>query len=170
MKIAITDACIFIDIYDLQLTSKFFGLELDIHTSVDVFNELYDEQKEMLRAYQSVGKLTLHSILEEDRKVMFTKGYPKSLSDNDKTVLYLSEKIDAMVLSSDKAVRNHAKKLCVEYHGMLWVLDKLIETNLIDKSTAIEKINQLFKTNIIYQNNLELKVEIDKRLGIWSSN
>jgi len=125
MRIAITDACIFIDIYDLQLTSKFFGLELDIHTSIDVFNELYEEQKEMLRAFQSVGKLTLHSISGEDRITISSKNYPRSLSDNDKTVLFLSEKIDAMILSSDKAVRAHAKKICVEYHGMLWIFDKL---------------------------------------------
>lgn len=168
MKIAITDACIFIDIYDLQLTSKFFGLELDIHTSVDVFNELYEEQKEMLRAFQSVGKFTLHSISGEDRKVMFSKNYPRSLSDNDKTVLYLSEKIDAMVLSSDKAVRANAKKICVEYHGMLWVFDKLVEEGLIDNIVAIEKITQLISTNIIYQNNEELKIEITKRIKNWS--
>lgn len=168
MKIAITDACIFIDIYDLQLTSKFFSLELDIHTSIDVFNELYEEQKEILRAFQQVGKLTLHSILEEDRKVIFAKNFPRSLSDNDKTVLYLSEKIDAMVLSSDKAVRANAKKLCVEYHGMLWVFDKLIEEGIINNKIAIEKIRKLLATNMIYQNNTELITEIDKRIKLWS--
>ena len=168
MKIAITDACIFIDIYDLQLTSKFFSLELDIHTSIDVFNELYEEQKEILRAFQQVGKLTLHSILEEDRKVIFAKNFPRSLSDNDKTVLYLSEKIDAMVLSSDKAVRANAKKLCVEYHGMLWVFDKLIEEGIINNKIAIEKIRKLLATNMIYQNNAELITEIDKRIKLWS--
>ena len=168
MKIAITDACIFIDIYDLQLTSKFFSLELDIHTSIDVFNELYEEQKEILRAFQQVGKLTLHSIKEEDRKVIFAKNFPRSLSDNDKTVLYLSEKIDAMVLSSDKAVRANAKKLCVEYHGMLWVFDKLIEEGIINNENAIEKIKKLLATNMIYQNNAELITEIDKRIKLWS--
>lgn len=168
MKIAITDACIFIDIYDLQLTSKFFSLELDIHTSIDVFNELYEEQKEILRAFQQVGKLTLHSILDEDRKVIFAKNFPRSLSDNDKTVLYLSEKIDAMVLSSDKAVRANAKKLCVEYHGMLWVFDKLIEEGIINTENAIEKIRKLLATNMIYQNNAELITEIDKRIKLWS--
>lgn len=168
MKLAITDACIFIDIYDLQLTSKFFGLKLDIHTSVDVFNELYEEQKEMLRAFQSIGKLTIHSISGDDRTAIFEKKYPNALSENDKTVLYLAEKIEAMVLSSDKAVRAQAKKLCVDYHGMLWVFDKLIEEKLIEKSVAIEKLNLLLATNIIYQNNAELKVEIDKRIEGWS--
>ncbi len=168
MKLAITDACIFIDIYDLQLTSNFFKLNLEIHTSIDVFNELYDEQKEMLRAYQQVGKLTLHSIEQEDRKAIFAKNFPRSLSDNDKTVLYLSEKIDAMVLSSDKAVRTIAKKLCVEYHGMLWVFDKLIEEDIITPNIAIEKVNKLLATNIVYQNNAELTTEIDKRIKLWS--
>lgn len=169
MKLAITDACIFIDIYDLQLTSKFFSLNLDIHTSVDVFNELYENQKEMLRAFQQVGKLTLHNILEEDRTAIASKKFPRSLSDNDKTVLYLSEKIDAMVLSSDKAVRANAKKLCVEYHGMLWIFDKLIEEGVLEKQMAIQKIQELLATNIIYQNNIELISEINKRIKTWST-
>jgi hypothetical protein len=59
MKIAITDACIFIDIIELQLSSQFFGLKIEIHTSLDVFNELYIEQQELLKAYQSVGKLII---------------------------------------------------------------------------------------------------------------
>lgn len=33
MKLAITDACIFIDLYDLQLTAQFFNLDIEIHTS-----------------------------------------------------------------------------------------------------------------------------------------
>lgn len=168
MKIAITDACIFIDIYDLQLTSKFFGLELEIHTSVDVFNELYDEQQEILRAFQSVGRLTIHNIESEQRQEIISSTYPRALSSTDKTVLFLAEKIEAMVLSSDKAVRQCAKTKCIEYHGMLWVFDKLIEFGLIDKTTAITKINQLVETNFIYQNNYELKSEIDKRIDIWS--
>jgi hypothetical protein len=36
MKIVVTDACIFIDVIELQLTGRFFGLNLDIHTTADV--------------------------------------------------------------------------------------------------------------------------------------
>lgn len=169
MKIAITDACIFIDIYDLQLTSKFFGLELEIHTTIDVFNELYTEQQEILRAFQSVGKLIVHNIESEHRVEILSIGYPRALSPTDRTVLYIAEKINATVLSSDKAVRNCAKNRCIQYHGMLWIFDQLIESGLIDGVTAIAKINQLFSTNFIYQNNQELKFEIDKRINNWSS-
>jgi hypothetical protein len=52
MKLAVTDACIFIDLIELQLTAHFFKLQIEIHTSLDVFNELFDNQKEILKAYQ----------------------------------------------------------------------------------------------------------------------
>jgi len=67
MKIAITDACIFIDLIDLRLMSEFFGLPLEIHTSLDVYNELFPDQQELLKAYQSTGKLFLHNRTQDDR-------------------------------------------------------------------------------------------------------
>ena len=62
MKIAITDACIFIDLYDLNLTTSFFSLNLEIHTSLDVFNELYEAQKEILQKSALIEKLLIHNI------------------------------------------------------------------------------------------------------------
>lgn len=70
MKLAVTDACIFIDIYELELTSEFFSLEIEIHTSLDVFNELHQHQKELLKAFQSIGKFTTHILTEEDRQTI----------------------------------------------------------------------------------------------------
>ncbi len=167
MKIAVTDACIFIDIYDLQLTSKFFSIDLEIHTTVDVFNELFNNQKELLSAYKLVGKLIIHSLNEEDRNQISKTVYSKALSDNDKSVLHIATKIGAIVLSSDRSVRLHAKKSTIEYHGMLWVFDKLIELNLISVNEACEKLTRLINTNLVYQNNAELVDEMNKRLALW---
>lgn len=84
--------------------------------------------------------------------------------------MQLAEKIDAMVLSSDKAVRNCAKKKSIEYHGMLWIFDKLIETKKISANLASEKLQKLIHSNIVYQNNNELVTEMEKRLKIWNNN
>lgn len=70
MKIAITDACIFIDLYDLDLTVSFFSLELEVHTSLDVMNELYPEQKKLLEAYISMKKLMVHNIQNEECSII----------------------------------------------------------------------------------------------------
>lgn len=168
MKLAITDACIFIDLYDLQLTAQFFSLNLEIHTSVDVLNELYENQQQMLSAFQSVGKLTAHNIKEEDKKAILSIPYPKSLSESDKTVLYLAEKLNAMVLSSDKTVRNTAKNKAIDYHGMIWIFDQLVKNNLISKAEASEKLKHLITSNLVFQNNKELVAEMLKRLSLWA--
>lgn len=122
----------------------------------------------MLSAFQSVGKLTAHIIKEEDKKEILSTPYPKSLSDSDKTVLYLASKLKAMVLSSDKTVRNIAKNNAIAYHGMLWIFDQLISNGLISKSEASVKLKQLIMSNLVFQNNKELVEEMKKRLALWA--
>jgi predicted nucleic acid-binding protein len=167
MKLAVTDAYIFIDLYDLQLTDHFFQLGIEIHTSVDVLNELYTHQQQMLAAFQSAGKLIAHIIKEEDKKEIQANLYPKSLSDSDKTVLYLAARLEAMVLSSDKMVRNSAKNNAIDYYGMIWIFDKLVESNLISKLEASIKLKQLISTKIGCQSNKELVKALDARVAIW---
>ena len=168
MKLAITDACIFIDLIELQLTSEFFKLPIEIHTSLDVYNELYPEQKEILKAYSSVGKLTIHNLTSHEKVEIQKIRFPKSLSENDKTVIYLAKKLRATVISSDKAVRNFAKSKVIEYHGMLWIFDQVVENRLLDTSIATKKIEELFSKNIIYLNNTALIKEKERRIKIWS--
>jgi predicted nucleic acid-binding protein len=168
MKIAITDACIFIDLYELELVAFFFNLDIEVHTSIDVMNELYAVQQQFLSAFQSVGKLTTHNITEDEKQELARLQYPKSLSESDKTVLFLATKLKAIVISSDKTVRKCAKNNCIEYHGMIWVFDKLVEKNLISKTVASLKLKQLIMTNLVYQNNKDLVMEMEKRLKLWA--
>lgn len=168
MKIAITDACIFIDLIELRLTTQFFGLHIEIHTSLDVYNELYPEQQELLKAYQSIGKLVIHNLTQEDRMQIKKETFPRSLSEIDKSVIFLANKYNAMIISSDKAVRNYAGDRSIEYHGILWIFDSLIEYNLITKQDAILRIQKLISNNAVYRNNMELVAEIDKRINKWN--
>ena len=168
MRLAITDACIFIDLYELQLTATFFSLDLEIHTSADVINELYENQQQILSAFQSVGKLTAHNITEKEKLKILSMSYPRALSESDKTVLYLAAKLNAVVLSSDKAVRNTAKNNVITYHGMIWIFDQLVDNVLISKHEASAMLTRLIATNLVYQNNKELVEEMQKRLSRWS--
>lgn len=167
MKLAITDACIFIELHLLRLHAPFFKLDIEIHTSVDVFNELFPEQQELLKAYEVNQKLFIHSLTNADRHAVMSTSYPAALSENDKSVLYLALKLEAMVLSSDKAVRKQAKKQASEVHGMFWIFDRLVEQGLLSKADASMKLRQMTAGNIIYQNNQELLREMKVRLAIW---
>lgn len=167
-RIAVTDACIFIDIHELNLTPTLFSLPLDIHTTLDVYNELLDDHKQFLTAFISVNKLTLHTLSGEERIALHQEIFPRSLSENDKTVIFLATKLSATVLSSDKSVRNYAKKLAIEYHGMLWIFDQLVLQNVITKEDSAQKLNELITGNTIYQNNKELMTEVYKRIRQWT--
>jgi len=167
IKVAVTDACIFIDLYDLGLTNSFFNLDLEIHTTSAVLYELYSEQQQVLNAYRSVNRLTVHNLQEQDFIEINIGEYPKSLSETDKSVLHIANKINACVLSSDKALRNCAKNKNIEYHGMIWIFDKLIETSVITKKEATNKLKQLVATNLVFRNNKQLVDEIEKRLKHW---
>ncbi len=167
VKIAVTDANIFIDLYDLGLTKPFFNLELEIHTTSAVLFELYPEQQEILQAYQSVGRLEVHNLQEQDFIEIYNENYPKSLSEADKSVLHVANKINACVLSSDKTLRNCAKNKAIEYHGMIWIFDKFVETATLTPKEAKTKLNQLVASNFLFRNNQKLIEEIEKRLKIW---
>jgi rRNA-processing protein FCF1 len=165
--VAVTDACIFIDLLDLELINLFFDLDLEIHTTYAVIYELHYEQQQILKAYQSVERLTVHNLQEHDFSEIYAEQYPKSLSETDKSVLHIANKINACVLSSDKTLRNYAKNKEIEYHGMIWIFDKLVGNSLLTKKEAARNLKQLTATNFTFQNNPQLIDEIEKRLKIW---
>jgi hypothetical protein len=169
MKIVVTDACIFIDVITLNLTAKFFGLELDIHTTADIINELYPNQKQILEGYKSSKKLTVHVLSGEDQLALMTEEHPKALTPEDLSVIFIAQKLgDATVLSSDKPLRKYAKKLSIEYHGMLWILDQLVAQEVITKPEAIAKLKAWINGNLFYKNNSEIQAEVDSREKAWS--
>jgi rRNA-processing protein FCF1 len=167
IKIAVTDACIFIDLYDLGLVTPFFNLEIEIHTTSAVYFELHPEQQHVLKAYQSVDRLIVHNLQEQDFIEIYSEQYPKSLSETDKSVLHIANKLNACVLSSDKTLRNCAKNKDIEYHGMIWIFDKLVETAALTPKEAAIKLKQLIATNFVFQNNQQLVAEMEKRLKQW---
>lgn len=169
LKLVITDACIFIDLYELDLVNLFFDLEIEVHTTSAVMHELYGDQHQVLKAYQSVQRLTVHNLQEADFIEIYNTVYPRALSEADKSVLHVAAKINACVLSSDKAVRNCAKNKSIDYHGMLWIFDRLVELQLLLPKQAVARLQQLVASNFIYQNNRPLVNEINRRLKEWGS-
>ncbi len=161
MRVAVTDACIFIDLIELDMITAFFQLDLELHTTVAVINELFLEQKQVLEAYQSVGKLQVHNLEDGDFQEMKKIPFPRGLSQEDRSVIYLAKKLGgAIVISSDKLVRDFASKLNLPYHGIFWILDQLVSEKLIEKAKAFGFLTEMPKINSMYQGIL-MKQEID---------
>jgi len=168
MKIAITDACIFIDLIELKIISDFFKLEIELHTTTDVINELFPEQQEILIAYKAGGKLVIHNLDEEHIREMEAMNFPKGLSPQDRTVLYTASRLQsALVLSSDKKVREFAEKLSIKYHGIFWILDQMVNSQILTKEMGAAKLRELLEMNTMYRHS-KTKKEADKRIDQWT--
>lgn len=166
-RIAVTDACIFIDLLELDIMSSFFRLNLEVHTTVEVMDELFSEQREILMAYQTVDKLTVHNLTSEDLSAIQSTTFPKALSQQDKSVIYLASQLQAMILSSDNVVRKFAQKSAIETHGMFWIFDQLVDQKLLTKNIAIHKLHDLMNGNLMYRNNVQLWKEANRRIKLW---
>lgn len=94
--------------------------------------------------------------------------FPKGLSQEDKTVIYLSSLLDkAMVISSDKLVRSFATNQSLECHGLIWIFDELVNQGVISKEEAVSMLKKLISLNQMY-NGLLIKKEVDKRISKWT--
>lgn len=164
MRIAVTDACIFIDLIDLNLLNEFCCLPFVIYTTIDVFHELNVEQQSKISCLKSQSKILIETLSSEEMNLVLARDFPAALSLTDRTVIFLSEKFNAILISSDKAVRNCAGKYAIEYHGILWILDQLVDNKIITVYKSSEKLIFLTK-NKFYANNSELMNEITKRLN-----
>jgi predicted nucleic acid-binding protein len=167
MRVAVTDACIFIGLIELDMNTAFFQLDMELHTTVAVINELFPEQKQVLEAYQSINKLQVHNLEDEDFQEMTKIPFPRGLSQEDRSVIYLAKKLGgAIVISSDKLVRDFAGKLHLHYHGIFWILDQMVSSKVIQTKMAIHILNDMPKINSLYQ-GATMKREIHQRIHIW---
>jgi predicted nucleic acid-binding protein len=167
MKIAVTDACIFIDLLDLEMTAYFFNMNIEVHTTIEVWNELDKQQQQVLAAYKSVAKLKVHVLESEDFELIDKTLFPRALSVPDQSILYLAKRMNATLLSSDGLVRKFAEQSSIERHGLFWILDELVAQKVITKPVAYAKLTQLTSNNLMYLNNRKLQKDIQFRLINW---
>jgi predicted nucleic acid-binding protein len=169
MRIAVTDACIFIDLIEMDLISVFFKLDLELHTTVEVMNELFLEQSQILEAYQQAGKLIVHNLNEEDFLKLDTLALPKGLSPEDKSVIYIAKFLkNGIVISSDNLVRKCAAHHNLKCHGLLWVIDRMVSQSVCSKSMVSASLKKLIALNKMYATG-KLRVEIEDRILKLSS-
>ena len=149
MRVAVKDANIILDLYDIALLDTFLEIDFQFITSDFVKGEIKTPgAMEQLAEMAQSGMIEIISLEYEELNDLFLlKESNRALSITDCSVLYLAEKYDAIMLSGDRSLRNTAKDAGIEYHGILWVLDMLIETEKISHSEAMDKLNLLMSIN-----------------------
>ena len=87
MRIAVTDANIFIDLIKLDLIAHLFTIEVEIFTTSEVLEELHDHQADELYGFHQNGQLFIHALTDAQRQAVGVLKVQKSLSYADRTVI-----------------------------------------------------------------------------------
>ena len=165
MDVAITDACIFIDLLECEGHEAFFRLPYRIITSYQVWMELDEGHRSVLsRSRLEVLELT-------DDFVTHTEdlGLSQSLSIADRSVWYLAKDNEAILLTSDKVLRRSGNSHSIETHGLLWIFDQLVENQIIDPETAKSKLEIVLDQNTYYKTNEKLMKAYAELIDKWEN-
>jgi predicted nucleic acid-binding protein len=147
MRIAITDANIFIDLFYLELVDHLFEIGCEIYTTRNVLLELEDHHAGALENHIKTGKLNLETLTSGDQLAMIRLRVHRGLSESDLSVICIAERLKAMVLTGDDLVRKTCHVHKIEIHGVLWCLDQFVIKNRIVKSEACEQLKKLMAYN-----------------------
>lgn len=165
MRIIINDANILIDLFHLDLVEVFFRLQgLELKTTDFVFEELHDDQKNIIEQFIENQSLILIESSEDDLINIFEiLSSTNGLSVEDCSVWYHAKKNQGILLTGDGNLRKQSSADGVEVRGILYIFDQLLISDLITFEFAIEKLNQL------YLLNERLPIDGKKqRLDCWS--
>lgn len=164
MKVAVTDANIFIDLMVVGLLNFIFDLKFEVHTTYAVYDQLNSNQQDILLPYINSKQLIRYSFSYEELMEINEIDFPNALEAADRSVFYYSNKINASILSGDKRLKTYCESKSIEVRGILWVFDKLVENELITSREAASKLQKLLAINdrLPYHDCL-------KRIDDWSS-
>lgn len=167
--VAVSDTDIFIDLVEIGLLDDFFALPWEIHTTDMIIHELkVAEEKKKVVEYCSKGRLHVKGYTMKEMPTLtkfHTAQRSARVSIQDCSVWLYAMENDYTLLTGDARLRNAAAKMKVDVHGIFYVIDKLVEMQLLSKEDAVEKLEQLKLLNPRLQPS-----EIENRIKDWGGS
>jgi predicted nucleic acid-binding protein len=155
----ILDTTICIDLFNGQLLEEVTKLPYDLALPDVIVAELIRPPGEGLL---QKGFSVLHLAEEAIEKLVALRNqYPKP-STNDLFALLLARIHSCSLITGDQDLRNAAKAEGVEAHGLLWLLDSLVDSSILSPSRAADFIEK-----ILAAGSWLPKRECETRLRRW---
>ncbi len=147
MKLAVTDANIFIDLIKLQMLALLFSIDMAIHTTKEIVDQLNDDQLANLNEFIKSHHLQVHFLSALQIQEVIELEAPRALEIADKSVAWLSMQLAATVLTGDGPLRKFCQTKRLEVRGIIWLFDVIVEKNLLNPLRAAEKMEYLLQFN-----------------------
>lgn len=158
-SVYISDTNIWIDFRNAGLLGALFSLPFDLCCTDFVLNELDDFNHAELRDYGLI-------VLEMDEGAIEKLGNLTAEHNNsslaDVSCYLLAKETGNPLLTGDGQLRRQATKDGLRVHGALWLLDQLVDTNVITAPAAHGALTAMLVANARLP-----KAECDARLAKW---
>lgn len=144
-RIAVQDANVLIDLELAGLFDLWFQTGIETHTTDLIRAELEKGGHSQALAYFESGQVTEHGLTFDEIVAVseLEREIGSKAKFNDCSVIFLALKLDAMLISGDKALRKAGKERQIEVHGTLWIFDQLMDRKLLPSGIAASKLEHL---------------------------
>ena len=163
MLLVVKDACLLIDLVEVGLLETWFQLGIPTHTTDLVLAEV-KSYRQQITAFVHGKTLQEHSLdataLQET--VNFSRANGISLPDASAVVL--AKQLSAMLLTGDRKLRRAAELHQIETHGILWILDHMVNHGALRPKLAAQQLESLLKRGSRYP-----KHECEERIQKWQN-
>ncbi len=163
VNIIITDACILIDLIELNLIDQFLQTMQNVYTTNQVVREITDPvQKQKLATIIASGQILTDDTADFSTLLTLQAEYT-SLSIPDCSVLELAIRKQGIVFTSDGRLRKACANKGLDFYGVLWIIENLFISNIVNKEIALSKLKLLSIINsrapLREINKVKIKIE-----------
>ena len=163
MKIAIKDANILIDLANCDLVETCLRLPYAFVTTELVLLQLQQEaQWGAVEPFVASGLIRIATLSADEEYRLAGDPLTRVLGHVDMQVLWLAVRERAILLTGDLELRKEASKLKVEVHGLLWILDELIESRILAAAEGAKRLRLAMASGAFLPN-----AECESRLRLW---
>lgn len=165
--IVVSDTNILIDLVDIDLLEQFLLLPFGVHTTDIVIAEItVEEQKAAVLSVVEKASIKVKTYTPDEMLRLFSfissKQQTYDLHPADFSVWQYSSENGYTLLTGDGNLRKAASADGVEVHGTIYIIDKMVEHQILAPTLAADKLELLYSINSRLP-----KSEIDLRIKLW---
>ena len=157
----VLDLSVLFDINHADLLERFLHLPVDVLMSDAQLAKCEEDQGLDINRYLSRMICSSYDATEMTQVALLIRQYPK-LSFDDLVAYLLAKREKAILLTGDRDLTRLARKSSIECHGTLWVLEYLVDAQLLSAAEASNAL-KIIEARPSYLPRLE----IDRLLRRW---
>jgi predicted nucleic acid-binding protein len=165
MRIAVKDASILIDLAEAELLGLWFQLGIETHATDFVLNEVsQEEQWKAVAPFVDAKLIRKHATAPAEMAETALFATENGISVPDASGVLLAKRLGAMLLTGDRRMRRTATARSIEVHGVLWIMDQLVDARILPKPEALVRLRKVLQAGSHLPH-----AECDARIKAWGA-